>query len=134
VSTPEFLGSLTNTIAVVLEIKSNKSVTLKDVTARALRRYLLAAQSDYLVDVVSGLEPQALITKLDKSVTSGNFSSALSKATGLSVGVITMSITNVSPTTSPTASPVQQAVTDLGSAREIKGIAVILPQQLLACM
>lgn len=126
-STPAFVGALTKTFDIVLELKSNKSVTLKDFTAKNLRRRLLAAQTDYLADIVSGLQPEALITKLDNSVASGNFSAVLSKASGLAVGVITMKIQNISPTSMPTQVPVQQAVVDLSDAKETKGITLTLP-------
>lgn len=130
-STPAFLGALTKTFDTVLEMKSNKSVTLKDFTAKNLRRRLLAAQTDYLADIVSGLQPEALITKLDNSVASGNFSAVLSKASGLAVGVVTMKIQNISPTSMPTQVPVQQAVVDLGGAKETKGMTLTSPPHLL---
>jgi hypothetical protein len=106
-------------------------VTLKELTAKALRRRLLAAQTDYLADISSGLEPEALITKLDNSVSSGEFSSVLSKASGLAVGVVTINIKNVSPTSAPTQVPIQQAIVDGNNSRGITGttVAVTLPPQ-----
>jgi hypothetical protein len=126
-STPAFLGALQTTYGVVLDIKGKSTVTLKGLTAKALRRRLLAAQTDYLADISSGLEPRALITKLDNSVTSGEFSSVLSKASGLSVGVVTIDIKNVSPTSAPTQVPIQQAVVDGNSSRGITGVTMTLP-------
>jgi hypothetical protein len=95
---------------------------------------LLAAQTDYLADISSGLAPQALITKLDNSVTSGEFSTVLSKASGLAVGVVTIDIKNVSPTSAPTQVPIQQAVVEGNSSRGITGVTMTVPHSLIACI
>ena len=95
-------------IATVSEQLGVPASAVTGVSVVGRRRMLLSSVTiAYTVNVTSGVTPDALITMLQTSVSSGSFKQSLASTSGVAITSVSQAtVTNLSPTSSPSSSPV----------------------------